>query len=245
MDQLSTTNLRGATVVNADLRDIWVREADLRGAHIRGAELSNAEIDGEIDGLRVNGVEIAELVEAELDRRHPERAALHARDAGSFRSGWAELQARWKPTLERVAGMPAGAAAISVADEWSFSQTLRHLVFATDVWLNDAILDEDQPYHRWGEPFSRWRETARTVGIEPGADPSYAEVLRMRADRVQQVTDFVTAVTDEQLDQSGCRPVFVPHSFTVRDCLKIIMNEEWQHHRFAVRDLDAINTPGS
>ena len=33
--------------------------------------------------------------------------------------------------------------------------------------------------------------------------------------------------------------------FPVSRCLWIIMNEEWHHHRYAVRDLDAIAARGS
>jgi uncharacterized protein YjbI with pentapeptide repeats len=73
-------DLAGAEFVGADLRGAWFRESDLSGVRIRGADLTGAELDGEIDGLRINGVEVAPLVEAELDRRYPERAALRARD---------------------------------------------------------------------------------------------------------------------------------------------------------------------
>lgn len=37
----------------------------------------------------------------------------------------------------------------SVDGEWSFSQTLRHLVFATDIWLGRAILGSDD-FHPLG-----------------------------------------------------------------------------------------------
>ena len=62
--------------VDADLSGALFREVDLTGARMYGVVLSNADIDGAIDGLRVNGVEVAPLIEAELDRLHPERLAL-------------------------------------------------------------------------------------------------------------------------------------------------------------------------
>jgi hypothetical protein len=34
-------------------------------------------------------------------------------------------------------------------------------------------------------------------------------------------------------------------AFPLGQCLWIIMNEEWHHHRFAVRDLDAIEATAS
>jgi hypothetical protein len=38
------------------------------------------------------------------------------------------------------------------------------------------------------------------------------------------------------------------YSETTLSCLHVILNEEWEHHRYAVRDLDAIEanaTPGA
>jgi hypothetical protein len=46
--------------------------------------------------------------------------------------------------------MPAGAVGVSVAGEWSFAQTPRHLVLAKEVWLRRAILEIDQPFHPIG-----------------------------------------------------------------------------------------------
>jgi hypothetical protein len=240
MSRLTDMDLRGAEIARADLRDTWLREVNLSGAHIRGADLTGTEIDGQIGGLRIYGIEVAPLVGAELDRRHPERAALRAYDADSFRSGWAGLETMWAETMERVAAMPAGTTDVSVDREWSFAQTLRHLVFATDVWLGDAILHLEQPYHRYGEPFSGWRDRASEVGIEVDAHPPYEDVLEMRADRVGMVRDYLRSLTDDRLAEGGHQPFFISRPFTVRDCLRFIINEEWQHHRYAVRDLDAI-----
>jgi DinB superfamily/Pentapeptide repeats (8 copies) len=232
MSRLTETDLRGAEIAGADLRDAWLRDVNLSGAPIRGGRLTAAEIDGQIDGLTIHGIEVVPLVEAELDRRHPERAALRADDADTFRSGWAGLEMMWAATIERVAAMSAGTIDVSVDREWSFAQTLRHLVFATDVWLGDAILHCEQPYHRYGEPFSGWRDRASEVGIELDAHPSSQDVLEMRADRVRMVRDYLRSLTDDRLAEDGHRPFFVSHSFTVRDCLRIIINEEWHHHRY-------------
>ena len=233
-------DLAGAEFVGTDLRRAWFRESDLRGVRIRGADLAGAELDGDIAGLRVNGVDVAPLVEAELDRRHPERAALRARDADSLRAGWAGLEAMWAPTMERVAAMPPGTVDVSVDGEWSFAQTLRHLVFATDAWLGAAIRGDPDAYHPIGVPFSGWRERAAGV-VDLGAAPSYGEVVRVRAGRVGMVRDFLATLTDERLGEQRDSPVFVRiPQVPLGQCLWIIMNEEWHHHRYAVRDLDAI-----
>lgn len=238
-------DLAGAEFVGTDLHGAWFRDSDLSGVRIRGADLTGAELDGDIDGLRINGVEVAPLVEAELDRRHPERAALRARDADSMRAGWAGLEAMWAPTMERVAAMPPGTVDVSVDGEWSFAQTLRHLVFATDAWLGFAILGKPDAYHPIGVPFSGWRDQAAGV-VDADAAPSYQEVLQVRGERVGMVRDFLGTLTDQRLDELRDSPVFArTPQFPLGQCLWIIMNEEWHHHRYAVRDLDAIEAGAS
>jgi DinB superfamily/Pentapeptide repeats (8 copies) len=238
-------DLAGAEFVGADLSGAWFRESDLSGVRIRGADLTGAELEGEIDGMRVNGVEVAPLVEAELDRRHPERAALGARDADSMRAGWVGLEAMWAATMERVDAMPPGTVDVSVDGEWSFAQTLRHLVFATDAWLGSAILGKPDAYHPIGVPFSGWRERAAGL-VDLDATPSYQEVLRVRAERVGMVRHVLGALTDERLGEQGDPPAFIRgHRVTVGECLRVIMIEEWHHHRYAVRDLDAIEASAS
>ena len=237
----SSDALRGAEFIGADLQDCWFRASNLRGVRVRGVDLTGAEIDGDIDGVRVNGIEIAPLVEAELDRRYPERAALRARDAASMRSGWAGLEAMWAPTMERVATLPPETVDVSVDGEWSFAQTLRHLVFATDVWLGASILGRPDAFHPIAVPFSGWRAKAAGVGIDVDAAPSYAEVLQVRAERVGMVREFLATVSDETLGEQRESSVFTGGApFRVSLCLWIIANEEWHHHRYAVRDLDAI-----
>ncbi|HEX6421988.1 MAG TPA: DinB family protein [Acidimicrobiales bacterium] len=238
-------DLASAEFVGADLHGARFRETDLSRAQIRGADLTGAEIDGEIDGLRIYGVEVAPLVEAELDRRHPERAALRARDADSMRTGWSGLEAMWAQTMERVAAMPLESVDVSVAGEWSFAETLRHLVFATDAWLGDAILGRPDAYHSIGVPFSGWRERAAGV-VDLDATPSYDEVLRVRVERVGLVRDFLATLTDERLGEQRDSPVFVrTPQVPLAECLWIIVNEEWHHHQYAVRDLDAIEADAS
>jgi hypothetical protein len=236
-------DLSGVELVDKNLNGAWIRRCDLRGAHIRGSDLTGAEIDGDIDGMTIHGIEVGPLVEAELDRRHPERAALRAHDAQSIRSGWAGLEAMWAPTMERVAAMPPESVDISIDGEWSFAETLRHLVFATDAWLGQAILGRPDAYHPIGMPFSSWRDEAAGV-VDLDATPTYEEVLAIRTQRVGMVRDFLATLTDEQLGERRDSPVFVIRTpqFPVLQCLWIIMNEEWHHHRYAVRDLNAIQS---
>lgn len=145
----------------------------------------------------------------------------------------------WQQTMDRVAAMPVGTVEASINGEWTFAETLRHLVFATDVWLNDGILGNTSPYHRYGKPFFGWRHRAPEVGIEVDAHPSYETVLQMRSERLGMVRDFLASLTDDLLGEER-QPHFVSEAFSVQTCLSIVVNEEWQHHRYAVRDLDVI-----
>src|SRR5262245_65591763 len=106
-------DLRGAEFVDADLRGARFVGADLSGVVMRGVEVRGADIDAPwlSDGesfLRVNGVDVIPLVEAELNRRFPGRADRRAGDPDGLRAAWAKLERHWAATLERVAGMPAG-----------------------------------------------------------------------------------------------------------------------------------------
>ena len=238
------SDMRGAQFRRVDLRDAWFRQVDLRGVRMRGVALDDADLDGEMDGLRIWGVEVVPLVEAELDRRHPERAVLHVTEPADLQAGWAGLEAMWATTLERVAGMPAGTPDVSVDGEWSFADTLRHLVLATDAWLGKAILGRERPFHPLGVLFSEAVGHEAEYGLDAAADPSYEAVLEARAGRVAMVRDYLATVTPSELAGERSDPWGDAGRPTVLQCLRVIFQEEWHHHRYAVRDLDTIAAGG-
>ena len=84
-----------ARYVDEDLHGAEFRECDLTGARLIGVVMQDAVIDGLITNLVVNGVEVTEYVEAELDRRHPVRVLIRSEDL--------PICAR-----HRVSSMPAG-----------------------------------------------------------------------------------------------------------------------------------------
>jgi hypothetical protein len=71
-------------------------------------------------------------------------------------------------------------------------------------------------------------------------NPPYAEVLQVRAARITLVRDFLATVTPEALAAPRQNPHDPRGQETTRSCLHVILNEEWEHLRYAVRDLDAI-----
>jgi DinB superfamily/Pentapeptide repeats (8 copies) len=238
-------DLRGAEFTGVDLHGARFRGADLSGVVMRGVDVAEAEIDAPwlFDGdsfLRVNGVNVIPLVEAELNRRFPGRANRRATDPEGLRTAWAALEGTWAATLARVAAMPTDTVDVSVGGEWSFAQTLRHLIMATDTWLGRAILGLEKPYHPIGQANAGAEEDGLDMSIFVTVTPSYAEVLEVRAGRVAMVRDFITAVTPDELAAPRRNPWAPQYPETSLSCLHTILDEEWEHHRYAVRDLDAI-----
>jgi DinB superfamily/Pentapeptide repeats (8 copies) len=229
-------NLHGARFCRADLSGVVMRAVDVRGADIDAPFLFRGETS-----LRVNGVDVIPLVEAELNRRFPGRAHRRATDPDGLREAWAALERTWAATVERVAAMPAGTVDVSVDGEWSFAQTLRHLVMATDAWLGRAILGVERPFHAIGQPNAEYETDGNDMSVFATITPSYADVLGVRAGHVAMVRDFLATVTSDDLATTRKNPWAPEYPETVLSCLHVILGEEWEHHRYAVRDLDAID----
>ncbi|HMO12172.1 MAG TPA: DinB family protein, partial [Actinotalea sp.] len=176
---------------------------------------------------------------AELNRRFPGREQRRATTPESLRQAWAALQLTWSATLERVAQLPPGAADVSVDGEWSFAQTLRHLVMATDTWLRRAILGIEQPFHPIGQPNEEYASDGNDPSVFDPGTPPYEAVLAVRAERVAMVSDFLATVTADELAATRANPWAPEYPETVLSCVHVILGEEWEHHRYAVRDLDA------
>ncbi|MGH3445406.1 MAG: DinB family protein, partial [Nocardioidaceae bacterium] len=74
------------------------------------------------------------------------------------------------------------------------------------------------------------------------ATPSYADVLEARAGRIEMVRDFIAGVTPDELAAARRNPHDPEYAETTLSCLHTILEEEWEHHRYAVRDLEAIES---
>ena len=237
--------LQGAEFVDASLRGARFVRADLSGVVMRAVDAQGLDIDAPwlLDGestLLVNGVDVAPLVEAELNRRFPGRVDRRAGDPDGLRAAWAALERTWTATLHRVDAMPAGTVDVSVGGEWTFAQTLRHLVMATDTWLRGAILGIDRPFHPIGQPNAEYETDGNDMSVFSTDPPSYAEVLEVREGRVALVRDFLATVAPADLAGTRPNPWDPDYQETTLSCLHTILEEEWEHHRYAVRDLDAI-----
>jgi hypothetical protein len=235
---------RGAEFVDVDMSGAVLREVDLSGARMRGVLLIDADIDGAINGLRVNGVEVAPLIEAALDRMHPERRSLRPTEPDGAREGWAVVATFWDETMARASRLPEEALHRSVDGEWSFVETIRHLIFVTDLWFVHPILGEQNPFHEYGLPASFTAANGAEFAIDGSASPTFDEVMAVRAGRLATVRNFLASVTQADLDRQrepNPAPGGLPPAVrTAIGCLRVLLNEEWAHHQFAVRDLAVV-----
>jgi hypothetical protein len=226
----------------ADLRGARFTDCDLTGVTIRDGWLVDVSISGYLSNVTVNGVDVSDFVSAELDRRHPERVQLReSQTADDVRAMWDTIERLWAQAIERAGRLPAGALTQQVNQEWSFAQTLRHLVFITDAWASRTVLDEEMPYHPLGLPQSWYPAAdAAALGIDVTARPGHAEILAARADRMTVIRRIVAALTDDSLGrlcQRSPAPGYPDEERTVVGCISVVMEEEIEHYRFAVRDL--------
>jgi len=241
-------DLSGATLRGVDLSGAKFRVVDLSGATLRGAEMANVEISGELLNVIVNGVDIAPLVEAELDRRYPDRPKMRPVDPAGFAEAWDILGRLWDQTVERARRLPPELLHESVDGEWSFIETLRHLAFAAEVWVLRAILGVPSPWDPLSLPWDEMRDTPG-VPRDRAARPSLDVVLALRRDRLATVRRVIDGLTDESL-AGQTEPVEGPgyppaRHWPVRECLLTLLNEEWEHRLYAERDLAVLETRGS
>ena len=223
--------------VERDLRGARFVECDLSGVVMRGVEISGMDIDApwlsDGPGLRVNGIDVTPFVEQELDRRFPGRGTRRAESPADLQDAWTIVVRAWDVAIERATALPSGSVDVRIDDEWSFAETLRHLVHATDIWLGKAVLGhEEAEFHPLGVGY----------GSRASEALPFDDVLAARADRVGMVRDFLATVTDEMLDEERRNPHDPSKTETVRSCLHVILEESWEHLRFALRDLVRIRT---
>lgn len=224
-------DLLGAVFWDANLRGAQFRDVDLTGATISHARLVDVEIDALVERVVINGVDVTAFVN-ERDEWYPLRTMLRPADPSAMRTAWAALDAAWRDTIKDADALPEAALHASVAGEWSFVQTLRHIVFAIDKWVTAPVIGD--AFHPVGLPNSGsahfpWPR------LDGSLQPSVAEALAVWSDRVERVRRYLESAAAEELS----RPVDVLEngSNPVRECLWTVFDEAFWHNRYARRDL--------
>ena len=254
-DHHDTDAFRGATFRRVDLAGASLREVDLSGATIRDSEVTGLRIVASVvDDVHLSGhegvgrvvvddVDVTAYVRSELDRRHPERVLIREmRSADDVRAAWAVVNGRWDDAVAHAATVPEPLLNERVNGEWSFVETVRHLVFADDIWVGRMLSDEPRGRStrsgcrrptppmpappRWASP---WR---------PGRPPH--EVVALHRERRARFTDLLLRVKDADLPRvrtAVLAPDWGEESFPVLECLTVVVREHADHLRFAQRDL--------
>src|SRR6185437_3485933 len=226
------TDLSGAVMRAVDLAGARFLGVNLAGVVMRGVELCNVDIYGELKNVTINGVDIWPLVDAELNRRYPDRAKMRPSDPAGFVEAWDTIERLWTETVERARRLPPELLHESVGGEWSFIETLRHLVFASECWVSRAMLGDPAPWDALSLP---WDEMPDTPGVPRDREirPTLDAVLKLRRDRMATVRRVIEGLTDaslaadtEPVEGAGWPP---PRSFPVREVLSVVLNEEWEH----------------
>jgi uncharacterized damage-inducible protein DinB len=171
-----------------------------------------------------------------------ERNSARPSDAARFREAWDLVERLWDATLERARRLDPALPHESFDGEWSFIETLRHLVLVTDRWIRRTVLGDPVAMASAGPAVGRSgrdSEPARRQTRDRDARPSLDTVLELRRDRMATMRELVTALTDESLDD-GTKPVETAgwpesRSYRVGNLLLHVLHDEWEHRLYAER----------
>ena len=247
-EDLSGSTFEELSLAETRFHDVTLRNAvfdwvDMRGVQIKGAWFQDVTINADIGNVVINGVDVVPLIEAELDRRHPGREKMRPVDPQGYREAWDLLERLWEGTVERARGFTEEQLHQRVNGEWSFIETQRHLVFATDAWIRRALLGDPAPWSPLDLPHDEMDEQP-SVPRDRDVRPSLDEVLALRRDRQATMREVLAVLTEDRLAEMT-EPVLEPgypasESFPVTRCLSCIISEEFEHRLFAERDLDTL-----
>ncbi len=231
-------DLHGAEFWGADLTGATFRDVNLTDVTISHAWLVNVDVDALVDRVVINGVDVTAYVN-ERDAWYPLRAMLRPADPQGMQEAWTALEAEWATTIDQAGALPSDALLESVGGEWSFVQTLRHLVFAMDKWFTAPVLDAG--FHPIGMP-NTGSVDFPWPGLDQDAAPTIDDALAARADCGRRLREYLASLDGAQLD----RPIDVLENGPnpLRECLYTVFEEEFWHLRYARRDLATLGVVG-
>ncbi|WP_193606900.1 DinB family protein [Nocardioides lijunqiniae] len=247
MDPQHPDDLRAGRLHHRELAGLEIRDCEVSGLRLVDCYGSDVHVAGDFERVVVNDVDVTAYVETELDRQHPVRVlAREAATVRDYQVAWEAVESMWRATLDHVRSLPEALLHQRVDGEWSFVETQRHLLLASDAWLGNAVLEEDSPLHPLGLPHGGMPpDVSASLGLTLTATPTLQEVLEPRRARMDTVRDLVVGLTDRELDRVCSRKPAEPYpdqEYVVRRCLTVVLKEEAEHHRYAVRDLARLTT---
>lgn len=230
-EEFEDRDLSEAVFWGVNLTGARFRDVDMTEVKISHARLVRVDIDAFVDRLVVNGVDVTDYVN-QRDQWYPLRAMIAAPDPDGMRRAWTELESTWAGTVEKARSLGDGAVRASVDGEWSFLQTLRHLVFAMDKWFTVPVVGGH--FHAMGMPNSGSVDFG-WPGLDPAADPTLDEALAVRNQRSRAFRQYLDGLTASDLEREV--EVLENGRVTIKDCVYTVLEEEFQHNRYASRDL--------
>jgi hypothetical protein len=240
----NTQEFEGAAFDMVSFAGASMRNVNFVGVKMEGLFIK-AEISGPIDGLKVNGVEVAPLIEADLVRRHPELAKFKATDLGEVREGLQIVEDQLGATVRRAAALSEELRNRRVEGEWSAVETLRHLVFVVDLYVRRQVMGLGvDAYHPIGLPPSHMPPSLPGAEIDVELRPSFEEAVTVWEGRLADVRDLLLQSSPAEADAT--RPIDVPgfpplkETIPLRRAVGVVLREAWAHNRYMERDLSAI-----
>jgi len=180
----------------------------------------------------INGVDVTQFVN-ERDRWYPSRAMLRPPDPEGMRAAWGAPHEARASTAEPARALREEQLHQSVGGEWSFVDTLRHLLFAVHTWCLKPLLGAEA-FHPWGLP-NAGSADLDWPGIDRDAQPTLQEALDARAGRASKFRAFLDGLTTDDLVRTD--EVVENGSSPVSECVYTVFEEEFHHNRYTLRDL--------
>jgi hypothetical protein len=230
-EEFEGRDLSDAVFWGVDLKGARFRDVDMTDVTISHARIVNVDIDGLVDHVTINGVDVTHYVN-ERDSWYPLRAMIRPADIAGMHAAWSALEQTWAGTIERAQRLTEAQVHVSVGGEWSFVETVRHLVFAMDKWFTVPILD--QGFHPIGLPNTGSADFG-WPGLDRSADPTLSEALDVRTERSAKLHDYLDNLRPEDLVRTV--DVLENGPNPVNECLYTVFEEEFEHNRYATRDL--------
>jgi len=200
-------DMAGTVFRTVNLYQAVFDDVNLAGATIRNVNLKDVSIDdANIEGLTIYGIRVDHLIEAERDRRDPERARLKMADCHDpirvrkVMELLGEKRAQFYQTLR--AADPERLTLCPEPGKWSALEHARHLLFAEDLYLNRWILRNEEPWSPLGLlPAFLAREAAYAdVGSQPTED--LEAVLAAWTDLHARTRQVIADLTPEVLQRN-------------------------------------------
>ena len=125
-------------------------------------------------------------------------------------------------------------------------ETQRHLVFVHDSWFRRCCLGSTEPFTAIGLA-SEFVPDQEEQGLDRAAAPSLDEVLAARDVQGAELERWLSTMTADQLSAPAPVPAgqgWPPYAKgkSVVECVHVVLDEEWAHHGFCVRDLDLLGS---